>query len=157
MNEHTPDKLEAAIDRVLRSVPDRRAPSGLEGRVLAEIARRAALPWWRKSYANWPASVRAVFFVGSALAAALLVSGLFLLMRSAGAAGLESGVSEPFAWVRSARDLVASAGSNLRSVAAAVPSLWFYGILGTIAACYMLLAAIGATAYRALSFGRAHS
>ncbi len=154
MNAPNSDKLEASLHRVLRSVPDRRAPASLEGRVLAELSRRAALPWWRKSFSHWPASVRAAFFVSSALAAALIVSGLIVLGRSAGAASLTSGASEPFAWLRVARDVVASANSNIRAVIAAIPSLWLYGILGIVAASYMALAAIGATAYRALSFSR---
>ena len=36
MIPHTPDNLEASVNRVLRSLPDRRAPAGLEARVLAE-------------------------------------------------------------------------------------------------------------------------
>lgn len=134
-------------------MPDRRAPSSLEARVLAELARRAALPWWRKSFAHWPAAVRALFFGGSAVAAAVLVSGLLLVVRHPGAVGL-AGVPEPFAWLRAARDFVASADSSVRLVFAAVPRAWIYGAAGLLAACYAALGAIGATAYRAISFAR---
>jgi hypothetical protein len=156
MNSHDPKKLEEQIHRMLRSLPDRKAPSGLEGRVLAELSRRAALPWWRKSYAHWPAPARAVFFVGSALAAAILVSGVILVTRSADAAGLASGASQRFAWLWAARDLFQSTSANLGRLIASVPQVWLYGAVGAVTVLYATLAAIGAAAYRALSHVRAN-
>jgi hypothetical protein len=154
MNSNEHEKLEASIHRVLRSVPDRRAPAGLEGRVLAELGRRAALPWWHKSFAFWPAGVRAAFFVVSAVTAALMVSGLILLGRSSGAQQLAGGVSQPFAWLLAARDLSTSLSFSIRRVIAAIPPIWLYGVGGAVAICYAALAAIGAATYRTLSFGR---
>jgi hypothetical protein len=154
MSTHDPEKLEAAIHRVLRSVPDRKAPAGLEARVLGELSRRASLPWWRKSYAFWPSSVRLVFFVGSALAAALLVSGLILLARSSGAQELAGGVARRFTWLALAREIFASVYDRVRGFIGAVPSFWLYGAIGTVVACYAALGAIGAATYRALTFSR---
>jgi hypothetical protein len=37
----------------------------LEARVYCEIERRAALPWWRLSFAHWPLFARAAFLVMS--------------------------------------------------------------------------------------------
>ena len=153
MNSHDPQKLEAAIHRALRSVPDRRAPAGLEARVLAELGRRASLPWWRRSYVYWPSAIRVAFFIGSALAAALLVSGLMAFGRSPEAQDLAS-MARPFAWLGVARDYVASINGDIRRYAALIPSTWLYGAIGAIAACYAALTAIGAVTYRALSFGR---
>jgi hypothetical protein len=126
----------------------------MEVRILAELSRRAALPWWRRSYAYWPAAVRAAFFVASAVAAALLVSGLVALGRSTGAQDLAGGVAQPFAWFGTARDMIASISANFRGLIAAIPPVWLYGGIGAIAFCYAALAAISAAAYRALSFGR---
>jgi hypothetical protein len=154
MNIQDPDKLESAIHRVLRSVPDRKAPAGMEARILAELSRRAALPWWRKSYAYWPVAIRAAFFVGSAVAAALLVTGLITLGRSAGAHDLAGGVAQPFAWLGTARDVMSSMNTSIRGFIASIPPVWLYGVVGTIVFCYAALAAISAAAYRALSFGR---
>jgi hypothetical protein len=50
--------------------------------------------------------------------------------------------------------MIASANTSLRQLVAAIPAVWLYGVAGTIALCYAALAAIGAAAYRALSFGR---
>jgi hypothetical protein len=154
MNSQDPDRLESAIHRVLRSVPDRKAPAGMELRILAEITRRAALPWWRKSYAHWPLAFRASFFVVSAVAAALLVSGLILVSRSSGAQGLAGGVAQPFAWLVSARAVVEAVNTNVRHLIASIPPIWLYGVVGGVAFGYAALAAISAAAYRALSFGR---
>jgi len=154
MSTNDPEKLEASIHRLLRSIPDRRAPASLEARVLWELSRRAALPWWRKSYAYWPSAVRATFFVGSALAAALIVSGLFVLARTTGATALAGGVAERFSWLVLAREIAASASDRLRTLIGAIPTLWLYGTAGAIAICYATLAAIGAAAYRTLTFVR---
>jgi len=153
MNPQDPDRLEASIHRVLRSVPDRRAPAGFQARVLAEIARREALPWWKKSFAHWPAAIRALFFAGSAVAAAVVASAIVLAWRGSGAAGL-AGAAESFAWLKAARDMLTSTDSSLHLVFAAIPRLWLYGAVGVVGALYALLGAIGATAYRAISFAR---
>jgi hypothetical protein len=154
MSTHDPEKLEAAIHRALRSVPDRKAPASLQTRVFAELNRRAALPWWRKSFAYWPVAIRVAFFVGTALAAALVVSGLIALLRNTGASQDLAGVEQRFAWLGVARDYVASVEVNVRHVIALIPPLWLYGAIGTVLLCYASLAAIGAATYRALSLGR---
>jgi hypothetical protein len=150
MNPQDQDNLEASIHRVLRKLPDRKAPFTLEGRVLAELSRRASQPWWRKSFAHWPSAVRAGFFVGAALAVALVVAGLFVLGRSPGAQELNAGVSTSRAWFIVARDVVAAAGYKVRALAATVPPLWLYGGAATLALSYAAIAAAGAATYRAL-------
>jgi hypothetical protein len=153
MNPQDPDRLEASIHRVLRKLPDRKAPLSLEARVLAELGRRASLPWWRKSFAHWPAAVRAGFFAGTCLAAALVVAGLFVLGRSPGARELTAGVTTSYAWIAIARDVASSAGYKVRALAASIPPFWLYGGAATLALCYAAAAAAGA-AYRALLGGR---
>ncbi len=154
MNPHDSDKLEAAIHGVLRRLPDRKAPAGFEGRVLAELARRAALPWWRKSFAHWPSFVRMGFVAGSAVAALALVYGLFALGGSRGALQVAGGISNSLAWIAFARDIVSTFDGKVRMLIAAVPPLWLYGAAGTVAICYAALAAIGAATYRAVTFAR---
>lgn len=154
MNPQNSDKLEASIHKVLRSVPDRRAPSALELRVLSEISRRAAQPWWRKSFAYWPTPVRSTFFVGSAVAAALFVSGLIVLGNSTGVAKFGDGATQSFAWIRSSGDLLTSISTFFGQLVDSIPRGWFYGTLAFVGASYALLAAIGAAAFRTLSYGR---
>jgi hypothetical protein len=154
MNPNNPEKLEAAIQRALRSIPDRQAPSRLEGRVLLELNRRAALPWWRKSFAHWPASVRVIFFVGSAVAAALVVVGLVQLGVSNGADQLVTGFVGRFTWIATSRNIAEAIGTKFLLVIRAIPPVWLYSAAGTVAFCYAALGALGAAFYRTLSFGR---
>ena len=75
----TDQKLERLLHGALRGTPDRPAPVDLEARVLAAIARGAALPWWRRSFAHWPAAAR-FGFVG--LCAALTGLSILAIGRS---------------------------------------------------------------------------
>jgi hypothetical protein len=153
-NSNNPDRLEASIHRVLRGLPDRKAPAGLEARVLAEIATRASLPWWRRSFAHWPASVRAGFFVVSGLAAALVVSGVILAGRSSGAHEIAGGFSASYGWLIIARDVVAAGTAKVRMLLAGFPPMLLYSAAGVIALCYVGVAAAGAATYKALTLGR---
>lgn len=93
-------RLERLLDRTLRGLPVRRAPATLESRVLAELARRAALPWWRRSFVHWPQAARAVF-----ASMCLILAGLAFAAGGWAASGLKSlhavGVW-PISWAREA-------------------------------------------------------
>jgi hypothetical protein len=154
MNPDESDKLEAPIHRMLRNLPDRKAPAGLEARVLAELLRRASLPWWRKSFSHWPAAVRAAFFAVSAIAAAVVVYGLVIVSRSSGAHQISGDFSSSYSWLVIARDIAGALGTKARMLLAPVPSFLLYGGAGIIALCYAAVAAAGAATYRALSPGR---
>lgn len=53
MKRNHNDKLEAWADHALRQLPGRRAPAGLSARVLAEIQRREAAPWYSRPWLEW--------------------------------------------------------------------------------------------------------
>jgi hypothetical protein len=149
MSANTPgERLEQLVDRALHGLPLRRAPATLESRVFAELERRAALPWWRRSFAHWPLPARAGFlvicialiglaFVGGAAAMDSLRS-----MNDSGALSL--------AWAREAGVLMSSAGSLLTSLWRAVPPAWAYAGLAVCAALYAVLFGLGAAVYRTL-------
>lgn len=154
MSPDDTEKLEAAVHRALRAIPDRRAPASLEGRVLSELVRLSALPWWRRSFAYWPLAARVVFFAGSAVAAAIVVTALVQVGLSNGAHEFAAGIGQRLAWISLARDVAAAIGDKARLVIGAIPPAWLYGIVGGVALCYATLAAIGAAAYRAFSIAR---
>lgn len=141
----SPEELESQMHRLLRSLPDRRAPAGLESRVMAEIARRAALPWWKRSYPAWPAPARLLFFTGSALAAAVLIVALGRLAWPARqwAANWQSFFS----------DLAGAAGSVLGHI----PTLWMYVAGAALLVSYGLIVGIGSALYRTLIPRPSHS
>ncbi len=122
-------------------MPERSAPAALETRVLRELARRAARPWWRRSFSAWPAAARAGF-VGLSLAAAVLIMEIL------------RGQAEPaiLADIRLFGAALAILGSVLenagRSVVSAIPTYWAYGILALIVGSYVALAGIGAAIFR---------
>ena len=115
--------------------------------MLAELHRRAALPWWHKSYAYWPEPVRAVFFVVSAAIAALIVAGLFVVTR--GALGAET-AGDLVAQLASVRGLFGTVVDKAAMIFYAIPRMYLYGGIALIASCYVTLFGIGAFAYRTL-------
>jgi hypothetical protein len=143
-----PRNLENFVQRALASLPDRRAPLTLEARVLAEIERRAALPWWRRSFAHWPAAARGAFLVVSAAAAAVLIAVTMAVARNAGAAEAAGEVARRFAWLGVARETFATLVDDGTTIFSTVPSLWVYGALAVIGGGYVTLIGAGAAAYR---------
>jgi hypothetical protein len=59
MNSQHEQRLEAEIDRELRSLAELEAPSTLIPRVRAAIAQRSASQWYRQPWHAWPAPMRA--------------------------------------------------------------------------------------------------
>jgi hypothetical protein len=149
MTDSNPDEtLEQRVDRALQDLPLRRAPETLESRVFAELRRRAALPWWRRSFAHWPLPARAGFLVicialiGFAFVGAAAAMDHLRSLIDSGALSLS--------WAREAGVLVASAGNLLASLWHAVPPALLYGGLVVCAALYAVLFGLGAAVYRTL-------
>ncbi len=138
--------LEKLIDRLCREQPALNAPSTLGARVLAEIERRAALPWWRRSFAHWPVAVRAAFIV--ACGAAILTS------LSAPMARLFGTAVEPLTWAYQTGATVSLLDNVFRHVGAdlahSVSPFWLYGAGLGICSLYVLFAGLCATTYRTL-------
>ena len=141
--ENREQRLADAVDAVLRVQPLRGAPASLETKVLTEMARRAAQPWWARGYVAWPTAARVGFLLASVgFAKAALVVAMYLLE------GLEAvpkvvDLAPEVAFLRS----LASMGT---AIAHSVPSLWWYAAVVVIVSAYVLLFLLGATGYRAL-------
>jgi predicted anti-sigma-YlaC factor YlaD len=142
------ETLERVVDRALRELPLRRAPHTLESRVFAELERRAALPWWRRSFAHWPLPARAAFLVICvALIGFVFVGGATAMdgLRSLSDSGALS-----LSWAREAAALMASAGNLIALITRAVPPGLLYGGLAVCTALYAVLFGLGAAVYRTL-------
>jgi hypothetical protein len=144
----TQDGLERLFNRTLNELPPRRAPPTLESRVIGELDRRAALAWWRRSFAYWPRAARAVFvaicggLIGLAfLGGAWVTAGLRLLQDS-------GALSMP--WLHQAAAVAGFAGELTSWLAIAVPPVWLYDGVAVSALLYAALFGLGVAAYRTL-------
>jgi hypothetical protein len=140
-------KLEQLISQALKDLPSRRAPGTLETRVLNELQRRAALPWWRVSFAQWPAVPRIAFVVTCiALVAATILGGVSAL------AGVSLNVvaAQVLSWLHPFLAVISSAGGVAALLVNVIPPVWLYGGLALGIVLYVSLFGLGAAAYRTL-------
>lgn len=148
MNAEDPNtRLEQFVDRALRAQPPRRAPADFQARVFAEIERRAALPWWHKSFAHWPTAARVAFFVASI---GFVKVGLMAAMWAMGpveSVELPTHLPTQLTWL-------SAVTTSVVLVVRSIPPVWLYGSAALFAAMYAVLFGISAAAYRTLYAGR---
>jgi len=142
-NEQHEQRLERFIDKVLRDQPPRRAPADLESKVMAEIARRAAAPWWQSSFSGWPVAARLLFIIASAGFITLVLKASAIIMDPIDAGARSAALFADVAWIPS---LFMTLGTVFRDL----PSLWIYGAVAILGALYPTLFGVSAAAYRTL-------
>lgn len=143
MTQPEPNKdLERSIDRLLRGQPPRRAPAGMAERVLAEIARREARPWWQKGFHAWPAAAR-VFFCVACLGVVALAIELPAWLLNALDSSLPQSLNRGIALLQ----VMVAVGSSITHSA---PMHWVYGAAAVIALLYAAFFSAGVAAYRTL-------
>jgi hypothetical protein len=154
---HRQPDLEGLVDRALRTLPARRAPQRLAARVQAELARRAALPWWRRGVAAWPAPARVAFgAICVALVSLSVIGGARLLAVAqplAQAAQLPLGRLAP-PWAGLLGALWNAAGDVAGALASAVPRSWLGAGALLALVTYGVLLALAAITWRALQARR---
>jgi hypothetical protein len=144
------EKIERLVHQALRELPERRAPHSLEHRVFAEISRRAALPWWRKSFVHWPLAARAGFIILSAgLVKLALMFGVWI-MASLEPARYKAAVAHQFSWMDSFAAVFHALTGSVDIVLRNIPPFWLYGGLAFLATMYFALFGLGAAAYKAI-------
>lgn len=145
----SPEEIEKIIHAALHALPERRAPRSLESRVLAAIEHRASLPWWRKSFLQWPIAAKAAFIVLSAGLVKLALMATVWAVGGFQSSELVHAFIHQFAWVDAIRGAIRGTAESFTIVFRTIPSLWLYGVLACVGAVYATLFSIGATAYRA--------
>ena len=145
-----PEDLERFVHRALCELPARRAPRSLEQRVLAEIERRAALPWWRKSFAHWPLAARATFLVVCIGVVKFLLLGGVWVMAGFDLAQFRDAFATQFAWMEAGFAVVNAITGSFEIIFRNIPPLWLYGALAIIGSMYAALFGVGAAVYRTL-------
>ncbi len=154
MNPQDQQRLERLVSSALRDLPPRRAPSSLEMRVQAEIARRAALPWWRKSFVSWPLPARAVFVIASLGLIKLAFDVFGWASSSVNTAPVKMAVASDLHWLQVAHSFLQTLNETFGAVLGTIPSLWLYGGIAVVIALYLALFGLGAAAYRTLYASR---
>jgi hypothetical protein len=148
MSKHidSEQKLERTLTEALKGLPLRRAPSTLEARVVDELERRAALPWWRVSFMHWPAAPRVAFvIVCIALVAATFLGGVFAFV---GDRSFNEAAALVLSWVQPFLAVMSSAGGVASLLVRVIPPLWLYGGMALGIMLYVALFGLGAAAYR---------
>ena len=140
-------QLERLIDKALRDQPLRRAPAGLEDKVMAAIARRAAAPWWHGSFTSWPVAARLLFLITSVGFAKLGLEATALVMGPLDPSAQGAALFADVAWI-------ASLFTTFEAVCRDLPSLWIYGGLSVLGVLYLTLFGVSAAAYRTLYASR---
>jgi hypothetical protein len=149
-----PHRLEQLVGRALRDQPLRKAPPALAAHVMAEIARRASVPWWRKSFSHWPSAARIGFLVVSLGVARIAIT---LMTRiSGGPLGVNAveHATAPVGWLADVLAAATFSQQLLTTIARAVPSTYLYGVTATVVALYLLVFSVSAATYRTLNFSR---
>lgn len=152
--KRSPEELERLIHQALRSMPDRRAPRSLESRVMAAIEARAARPWWKQSFAQWPIAARCVFLLLSGGLVKVVLMALVWAMAGFDGAQFASAFSSQFSWIERVAAVFTGIGDFFALVFRNIPSLWLYGGLAILAGIYTALFGLGAAAYRTLFANR---
>jgi hypothetical protein len=135
-------RLHDLIDQAVRAIPPRSAPASLERRVLAELERRAAAPWWRKDFLQWPVAARLFFLIASA--------GLIRLVVGAPGWMRQSSLVEmppELSWIQTTAEAISLAAHHL-------PSLLVYCGAALVVSLYVTFFGLSAIAWRAASAHR---
>ena len=141
-------RLERTVNRWLSGQPLRQAPATLADRVLAQLEHRAALPWWRHSFLRWPVAARIGFLL---LAIGATKSVLVLSQWGITRLDLVKASAAPEVnWLHSLTGVLSGTGNLLMLVVNSLSTTWLYGAGIVLAALYVTLFGLGATAYRTL-------
>jgi len=141
-------EMEARLGQALRMLPKRQAPATLESRVLDALARRTPLPWWRRSFAEWPAAARVAFGVTSAVLVVLTVLAAAAANANLGSLGTSRALSTPV--LHDASVFFAITRTLSVSLTSILSSSWVLGCLIASAALYAALFGLAIAGYRTL-------
>lgn len=143
MNTSYEDRLEAEIDEALKGLPQLRAPEALSGRVMAAIARRAALPWYRQSWEMWPAVWRNVAVAVLLCSFGGLCFASWELTRAAGVQLALQELARAFSGVFALCGALATVLNGLVVAFKHIPPIILVGCAGVLALVWALFVGLG--------------
>ena len=144
MNNQQPDPgLEELIGRKLRALPERMAPASLQANVFAAIRARAACPWYRRAWFQWPRHFQVLSvaaFLGFSGVLGWLLTGheLTLAALSPVLAERVSAVGSEIGWFF----------NLITAFVRAVPTSYWLAAMGVMAGMLFTCAGLGSAFYR---------
>lgn len=142
--------LERFIGNTLGALPLRRAPSRLQARVLAEIERRAARPWWRRNLMHWPTAARLGFLVVSLEFVRLAIAGATWLVGAVRFAQVPTALTPMVLALQAGGKLAATSVRAGAELLGAIPPTLVAGASIAVMLLYAALFGVGAAAFRTL-------
>ena len=137
-------ELEKFIHAQLQRLPERAAPEHLITHVMAALAAREKLPWWKQSFTHWPRHNQIFLF---AVLTAIFGGVVYATRRSAEAVTLPHLVehASSFAWF--AR-MAESLADSVLLIARSIPLEWLGGIAVIFCVMYAACVATGVALYK---------
>ncbi len=75
-------KLESLLSDELKALPPVKAPASLASNIMAVLNARARLPWWQRSWWDWPLTAKVAFVLFAVSLAGLAGGGGHILSES---------------------------------------------------------------------------
>ncbi|MBI3418241.1 MAG: hypothetical protein HY043_23370 [Verrucomicrobia bacterium] len=148
MERFNEQELAECIARELRQLPPPKAPETLAPRVRAALAARAHQPWWKKSWAHWPFSLRVIFFAASlAIAGGLIYAGLWFT-PDVSLAPMQTRLESYFDFLAPIWQIASALGIAFASVVHSGGQLLLWSVGGTVTVMYLTCVGLGTLCYR---------
>lgn len=141
-------QLEAEIQRELEGLPELKAPPTLSRRVMAAIAARAAMPWYKLPWEYWPTPLRMTTLACLLAAFGGLCFASWQLTQAAGFTAAMQEVSQAFSGAVTIWNALTTIVSALALVIKHLNTLWLVAIGLTCAAGYAGCVGLGTMFYR---------
>ena len=148
MERSNEQELAERIARELRQLPPPKAPATLAPRVRAALAARAHQPWWKKSWAHWPFSLRMIFFaVSLTVAGGFIYAGLWFTPDMS-LAPMLARLESYFDFLAPVWQLLAALGIAFMSVVLSSGQLFLWSAVALAAVMYLTCVGLGTLYYR---------
>ena len=143
------DQLGHWAGQVLRQLPQRPAPQGLATQILAEIRRRANLPWYQRPWIQWPTPQKwcSAFALAAVLVGTFAV-GIPFLEDSATQSLVGQRASMAIDYLGSLQAISTSVGRSVRLTLSHISTTTFSLAAASLVAVWLSTLGLGALCWR---------
>lgn len=148
MKPNPQDPLATFVDRELKALPPLTAPPSLAPRILAAIAARASLPWYRRAWQTWPVPLQAASFASLLAAFGTLCFGGGMVFQSPTVTATASKVGEAVSWFEFALRILGLVRDAVFQLVQQVNPLLLAGVGVMVLMAYALCLGLGSACLR---------